>query len=57
MKPVREIMPFPLRLQDNLKDWVKDRAKKRGNSVNTEISILLTAVKGQMERPQKKHNA
>jgi len=51
---IREISPFPLRLQDELKNWLKDRAAESGNSLNKEISILLTAVKSQIEKQKKR---
>ena len=51
---IREISPFPLRLRDELKNWLKDRAAESGNSLNKEISILLTAVKGQIEKQKER---
>nr|CAA6826131.1 MAG: Unknown protein [uncultured Thiotrichaceae bacterium] len=45
-----------IRLPQELKTWVKERAKENMRPMNSEITLLLQAVKGQIERKEEKQN-
>ena len=45
-----QIMPTPVRLPPDLKDWVKACAQANRRSVNAEIITLLVLAKAQVER-------
>ena len=45
-----------IRLPQELKNWVKERAKENMRPMNSEITLLLQAVKGQIERKEEKQN-
>lgn len=42
MKGMRNISPFGLRMPDELREAVADRAKENGRSINSEIIDILT---------------
>ena len=46
--------PYPLRIPNELREWVKQRAENNMRSMNAELNILLTAVKGQIEKQKKR---
>lgn len=46
-------MPFPLRLETELSQWVKERAKAEDRSINAEINRLLRQIKEEREKTQR----
>jgi len=46
--------PYPLRIPNELREWVKQRAENNMRSMNAELNILLTAVKGQIEKQKER---
>ncbi len=49
--------PYPLRLDPELSQWVKDRAKAGDRSLNAEINRLIRQLKEAEEGEQKKQAA
>ena len=50
MKQLRQT-PYPLRLDHELSQWVKERAKDSDRSVNAEINRLIRQAKEEEKRP------
>lgn len=53
----RQAKPYPLRLETELSQWVKDRAKAGDRSLNAEINRLIRQLKEAEEGEQKKQAA
>ncbi|MDC9591037.1 Arc family DNA-binding protein [Xenorhabdus sp. XENO-10] len=50
MKRVRDISPYSIRMPDELKEKLTERAKKNGRSLNSEmVMILQSAVDGESQ--------
>lgn len=50
MKRVRDISPYSIRMPDELKEALTERAKKNGRSLNSEmVMILQSAVDGESQ--------
>jgi len=45
---------FSIRLKPELKEWVLKRSTENMRSMNAELNILLTAVKGQIEKQKER---
>ncbi|UFS64871.1 MULTISPECIES: Arc family DNA-binding protein [Paracoccus] len=37
----RQIPPFGLRMPDEVKDWIKEKARREGRSMNSQIVQML----------------
>ena len=46
--------PFGLRMPDDLKEWIKERAKREGRSANNLIVHLLNGVRCEAEATDQK---
>lgn len=44
-----QIKPYPLRIPDDLRAWIQERAIKAGRSLNSEIHQMLKGSKEQAE--------
>ena len=49
MERTRNILPFGLRMQPELKNWVKEQAERNKRSVNSEIILRLEKSKVEQE--------
>jgi hypothetical protein len=52
MMTSERIKPYPVRLEPELSQWVKERAKTGDRSINAEINRLLRQVKEEIEQKQ-----
>ena len=52
MKGARQIMPFPLRLTKEMREWFEVRAEENGRSMNAEIIMILRGVMRDAESKQ-----
>lgn len=49
--PRRQGPPFGLRMPDDLKEWIKEKAKREGRSANNLIVHLLNSIRLKDETP------
>ncbi|MCG3470824.1 Arc family DNA-binding protein [Xenorhabdus bovienii] len=52
MKKVRDISPYSIRMPDELKEKLTDRAKKNGRSLNSEMVMILQAAVDEEAKPK-----
>ena len=45
------IIPYPLRIQADLREWVKKTAESNRRSMNAEITVLIEQAKEKQEQP------
>lgn len=57
MKQKQQNSPFPLRIDPELAQWVKDRAKAGDRSLNAEINRLIRQAKEAEEEGEQKKKA
>lgn len=57
MKQKQQNSPFPLRIDPELAQWVKDRAKAGDRSLNAEINRLIRQAKETEEEGEQKKKA
>jgi hypothetical protein len=56
-RATKQAIPYPLRLDPELSQWVKDRAKAGDRSLNAEINRLIRQAKEGEEEQQKAKSA
>lgn len=52
MKRVRDISPYSIRMPDELKEKLTERAKKNGRSLNSEMVMILQSAVGEGLQPK-----
>ncbi|MDE1494897.1 Arc family DNA-binding protein [Xenorhabdus bovienii] len=52
MKRVRDISPYSIRMPDELKEKLTERAKKNGRSLNSEMVMILQSAVGEELQPK-----
>ncbi|WP_254684235.1 Arc family DNA-binding protein [Providencia heimbachae] len=52
MSRIRDIIPYSLRMPDNLKEKLAERAKKNGRSLNSEMVMILQAAVDEERKPK-----
>ncbi len=52
MSRIRDIIPYSLRMPDNLKEELAERAKKNGRSLNSEMVMILQAAVDEERKPK-----
>ena len=51
-----QVKPYPLRLPNELKNWVKNRAFSNRRSINTELNVLIEIAKAAVEKKELETN-
>ncbi|WP_256548432.1 Arc family DNA-binding protein [Xenorhabdus bovienii] len=52
MKRVRDISPYSIRMPDELKEKLTERAKKNGRSLNSEMVMILQSAVDEEVKPK-----
>ncbi|WP_338805124.1 Arc family DNA-binding protein [Xenorhabdus griffiniae] len=52
MKKVRDISPYSIRMPDELKEALTERAKKNGRSLNSEMVMILQSAIDDESQPK-----
>ena len=47
---VKRIIPYPLRIQADLREWVKKTAESNRRSMNAELTVLIEQAKAKQEQ-------
>jgi len=47
----KKIIPYPLRIQADLREWLKKTAESNRRSMNAEITVLIERAKAKQEKP------
>jgi len=49
MKKIRELSPTAIRIQDDLKGWIKEQSKRNCRSMSSEIVFILEKYRSEQE--------